>query len=249
MFPDSMAYFYYWNQPLDGPLRVNGEPNSPVLNGSEENKAAFLEGAKGTYPHMANFSFDYGNAHWTVLDSNRYSDWSDPALRDWLVADLKAARRAAWRFVGFHHPGLHSSKAHANDQWMRVLSPLFEEHGVDIVFGGHVHNYQRSKPMRFAPAGVVAKNGVVEGEVKLDRNFDGKTSTKPDGVVYIVTGAGGAGLYDPGQETDPASWQPFTEVFKSNVHSATVADVEGKRVSVRQIGDDGSLLDSFTITK
>ena len=31
---------------------------------------------------MANFSFDYGNAHWTVLDSNKNVDWTDPSLYD-----------------------------------------------------------------------------------------------------------------------------------------------------------------------
>ncbi len=250
LFPDSLAYFYYWNQPLNGPLTVNGAPNSPVLNGPpDENQAAFLRAAKGTYPQMSNFSFDYGNAHWTVLDSNRYSDWTDAGLQRWLIADLQSARRAAWRFVAFHHPGLHSSKAHAADQWMRVLSPIFEQNGVDIVFAGHVHNYQRSKPLRFAPSGGIAKNGAVEGEVTLDQNFDGKTNTRAQGVVYIVTGAGGAGLYDPGQEHDPASWKPFTEVFKSNQHSVTIADMEGKRVSIRQVSEDGTVLDSFTITK
>ena len=28
---------------------------------------------------MTNFSFDYGNAHWTVIDSNPYVDWTDKA--------------------------------------------------------------------------------------------------------------------------------------------------------------------------
>ncbi len=248
-FPDGLAYFYYWNQPLNGPLTAIGAANSPVISGPAENQAAFLEAVKPVYPRMANFSFDYGNAHWTVLDSNRYSDWTSAALQQWLIADLKAARRATWRFVAFHHPGLHSSKVHANDQWMRVLSPIFEQNAVDIVFGGHVHNYQRSKPLRFAPSGGVAANGVVEGDAKLDKNFDGKTNTKPDGIVYIVTGAGGAGLYDPPQEHDPASWKPFTEVFRSNQHSITIADMEDKRVGIRQVGEDGSLLDSFTVTR
>ena len=30
---------------------------------------------------MANFSFDYANAHWIVLDSNPYVDWTEPSLR------------------------------------------------------------------------------------------------------------------------------------------------------------------------
>ena len=39
---------------------------------------AFTEAAGEAYPRMTNFSFDYGNAHWTVIDSNPYVDWTDP---------------------------------------------------------------------------------------------------------------------------------------------------------------------------
>ena len=46
-------------------------------------------------------------------------------------------------------------------------------------------------------------------------------------MIYLVTGAGGAGLYNAKQEDDPASWQPFTHKFISPVHSLTVADVNG----------------------
>ena len=78
---------------------------------------------------VANYSFDYGDAHWTVLDSNFHADWTDPALVAWLVNDLNAARDAAWRFVAFHHPGFNSSRAHFDDQRMRVLAPALPLHG------------------------------------------------------------------------------------------------------------------------
>ena len=99
---------------------------------------------------MANFSFDYGNAHWTVLDSNPYVDWTDPELRAWVERDLAAAKDATWRFVAFHHPPFNSSRAHFGDQRMRVLVDLFEAGRVDVVWSGHVHNYQRTFPLTFA---------------------------------------------------------------------------------------------------
>ena len=34
---------------------------------------------------------------------------------------------------------------------MRVIAPILEANHVDIVFSGHVHNYQRSFPLTFAP--------------------------------------------------------------------------------------------------
>ncbi len=148
-FPDALAYFLYWDQPLNGPAPPpDAVKATHVLTGSADAEAPFREGAKPRYPRMANFSFDYGNSHWTVLDANRYMDWSNPSLREWLRKDLAAAQSATWRFVAFHQPGFNSSKEHFSEQQMRPLSPIFEEGNVDIVFAGHVHNYQRSFPSR-----------------------------------------------------------------------------------------------------
>ena len=45
-----------------------------------------------------------------------------------------SARGAAWRFVSFHQPGFNSSKTHFNEQYMRILAPVFEAGKVDIVY-------------------------------------------------------------------------------------------------------------------
>ena len=73
--------------------------------------------------------------------------------------------------------------------------------------------------------------------------------TRPEGVIYLVTGGGGASLYNPEQEDDPASWQEFTHKFVSKVHSLTVADVNGKVLTIRQISLRGQELDRFRVTK
>src|SRR4029077_10051655 len=117
-----LAYFLYWDQPLNGPVAPAGAVKAGhVLTGSEEAQPGFLAASKPRYPRMANFSFDYGNAHWTVLDANTYMDWSNPSLREWLAQDLTAARSATWRFVAFHQPCFNSSKHHFAEQYMRLL--------------------------------------------------------------------------------------------------------------------------------
>ena len=173
---------------------------------------------------MANFSFDYGNAHWTIVDSNPYVDWTDESLKSWVAADLAAAQNATWRFVVFHHPGFNSSREHFEQQQMRLLAPIFEAGQVDIVFNGHVHNYQRTFPLKFVPdkKGTLLVGGrdnknvrgrVVNGRWRLDKSFDGSSNTRPDGVIYLITGAGGQHLYNPEQTDDPDSWQKFTDKF------------------------------------
>jgi predicted phosphodiesterase len=259
-FPDALAYYLFWNQPLNGPLQAEGSASVPKMIASEANRKAFIDAAGNNYPRMANFSFDYGNAHWTVIDSNPYVDWTDTLLVNWVEKDLAASKDATWHFVMFHHPGFNSSKEHFEQQQMRLLSPIFDKAKVDIVFNGHVHNYQRTFPMTFVPdkKGVLLVGGmgmknirgrVVNGTWKLDKAFDGKTKTKPEGVIYLVTGAGGQELYNPEQNNDPDSWQKFTDKFISLAHSISVVDVDGKTLTVRQVGSNGQELDSFKITK
>jgi hypothetical protein len=254
-FPDALAYFLYWDQPLNGPVAKPGDAmTSHVLTGNPDAQPAFLEGAKPRYPRMANFSFDYGNAHWTVLDANKYMDWNSSALREWVAKDLAGARSATFRFVAFHQPGFNSSVVHFTDQWMRTLSPLFEAGNVDIVFAGHVHNYQRSFPLTFTPkpqpdGKSTGPKGEVAGDWKLDQAFGDGAASKPRGVIYIVSGAGGAELYNPEQQTQPSTWQPFTAKFLSQQHSLSVIDVDGKTLRLKQVSDTGEQIDAFRIMK
>jgi hypothetical protein len=253
-YPDGLAYFLYWDQPLNGPMGREGGRLVPKLVAHESTRAAFLQAAGPAYPRMANFSFDYGDAHWTVLDSNPYVDWTDRDLRGWVERDLAAARDTTWRFVAFHHPPFNSSRAHFGDQRMRVLADVFEAGRVDVVWSGHVHNYQRTFPLTFradrGPDGKPVRNAdKVPGRWVLDTSYDGRTQTRPRGVIYVITGAGGASLYNPDQQNDPVSWQPYTHKFLSQVHSLTVADLDGPSLTVRQVSATGEELDRFVVTK
>jgi hypothetical protein len=268
--PDNFAYFAYWSLPLNGPFRGVRATNTPTMRGDSALIRPLISAMRGRYPQMANYSFDYGNSHWTVIDGNIYMDWTDAALRNWLARDIAAAgkRGALWKFVLFHQPGFNSSKAHFTEQQMRLAADIFEQQGVDIVFTGHVHNYQRSYPMRFLlklegdPK--LARDGTLhpprdynystmpytlDGDYTLDKSFDGVTRTRPDGVIYIVTGAGGAGLYTPEQTGRRDTWQPFTHTMIADRFSLSVVDVNGSRLTFRQLAADGTELDRFVITK
>jgi hypothetical protein len=233
-------YVVYFRQPRNGPALIPGGKHATPIEGTEAEKQAFLLGAGPDYPRLANFSFDYGDSHWTAIDSNEYVDWDDPALRRWLEADIRSATGATWRFVTFHHPGMSSSHTHFDVQHMRKLAPLFERNRVDVDWMGHVHNYERSMPLRFKPASDAPRYGRVSGDFTLDRRYDGTKITRADGVLYIVTGGGGQHLYDPEQQTRPSTWQPFTTQFVATQHSLTVADVEGERMTVRQVTEAGA---------
>lgn len=254
-FGDALAFFLYWDEPLNGFVP---SPNSHAavhrLTGNDAAQPAFLAAAGPRYPLMANFSFDYGNAHWTMIDSNTYMDWTNPELREWLAKDLASAKDATWRFVAFHHPGFNSAKEHFTDQWMRTLSPVFEAGKVDVVFQGHVHNYQRTYPFTFAPkpqadGAALGPKGEVAGDWTFDKDFKDGQSAKPKGIVYITTGGGGAELYSVPMQKDPSTWQPFTYKFISEEHSLSLVDIDGKTFRMKQIDDTGKQVDYFQIVK
>ncbi len=252
-FPDGLAFFLAWSQPLNGPLGLDAK-NSPVLGGSQARKSAYLDAAGPTYPRMANFSFDFGDAHWTVLDANSYVDWTDPLLRAWVERDIASAPPGAWRLVAFHQPGFNSSVAHQPEQQMRLLADIFERGGVTIAFGGHVHNYQRSKPMTFtrrpwSDGRVQGPYGQVDGEWSLDLDYNGRDAIVPKGVIYVITGAGGASLHDTIRASKPETWHSFTERFVSTVHSFTLMDVNRDRLAIRQVDIDGAVVDEFAVTR
>ena len=177
-----------------------------------------------------------------------------------MIEDLADSKDAVWHFVLYHHPGFSSSREHFEQQQMRLLAPVFEKGKVDIVFNGHVHNYQRSFPLQFVPdkKGTLLVGGkenktvrgrVVTGKWTLDKSFDGKTNKKPKGVIYVVSGAGGQTLYNPEQQAEPDTWQKFTGKFISKIHSFTVVDVKGKTLKLKQVDVNGKAVDAVEITK
>ncbi|HTQ09110.1 MAG TPA: metallophosphoesterase [Fimbriimonadaceae bacterium] len=255
--PDSLGYFSNMYLPLNGP-----EANHPTpAVGNEEAVADFKNVAGERFPRMANYSFDYGDAHFLCLDSNVYVDPTDPALQAWIESDL-AGTDAAWKLVVYHHPAFNVGNEHYAEQHMRVLAPLLEKHGVSIVFSGHEHNYQRTRPIRFAPrdesgAKKIGKGKrLVPGDFSIDRSFDGAVHARPVGVIYLTTGAGGKHLYDPEINENPKNWlheedgnADYVARVVSDRHSITVVDVDSRTLIVRQVDEWGNEIDHFGLER
>jgi hypothetical protein len=72
----------------------------------------------------------------------------DKSQLDWLEQEL-AASGSDWKIAFFHHPLYSSGGTHGSDIKLREkLEPLFLKYGVDAVFSGHEHFYERIKPQK-----------------------------------------------------------------------------------------------------
>ena len=88
-------------------------------------------------------TFKKGNVRFFVIDSN----YLDPEQLEWLDKEL-AASGSDWKIAYFHHPLYTTARRGPEVEVRAVLEPLFVQHGVDVVFSGHEHVYERYTPQK-----------------------------------------------------------------------------------------------------
>jgi 3',5'-cyclic AMP phosphodiesterase CpdA len=90
------------------------------------------------------YTYARNNARFFALDSNLM----DQKQLEWLDAQLKSARED-WKICYFHHPLYSNAARHGSAVDLRVLlEPIFTRNGVNVVFSGHDHVYERVKPQK-----------------------------------------------------------------------------------------------------
>jgi len=165
------------------------------------------EGSRNNYYGQFNFP---GNEMWYSL--NWGSDLhiivlsSENAITGeqltWLKQDLAANQDAKWKVVLFHQPpyssGLHGSSTSIRNAWC----PLFDQYGVDLVFNGHDHDYERSKP--------IYNQAIVPDAT--------------DGTTYIVGGGWGAPLRSVG-----TNWWT---AYSRSIHHFMVVKIDGNTLNL-----------------
>jgi predicted phosphodiesterase len=173
------------------------------------------------------YTFTYGNAQFFMIDTKRdVSPGSDQ--HQWLEQELSRSK-ATWKFAVHHFSPYSSDENDYGDTWkgksprgdlkLRPLVELYEKHGLDICFFGHIHDYERTWPIR---------------EDKIDQNR---------GVIYVQAGGAGGGLenYAPTR-----SW--FTAKVHRDHHFVLVS-ICGKTLQLQAIDQNGILFDQVTLNK
>jgi predicted phosphodiesterase len=109
-----------------------------------------------------------------ALDSN----YMDREQLQWLTVELKNSQ-SDWKICFFHHPLYSSGEKHGPSLELRkIIEPLFVENGVDVVFQGHEHLYERVKPQKgiyYFTSGAAAKlrpGGLEKNQPITAKGFD-----------------------------------------------------------------------------
>ncbi len=176
------------------------------------------------------YAFTVGNARFIALQAegnHGHGSLEDvgSAQHRWLVQELRTADgdpRIDWIIIYLHRPLYSASTGpfgYGSDLDLRAaLRPLFDMYGADLVFAGHDHDYQRSKPIR--------SEKVVE---------------PGHGTVYYVTGGGGGLMSLRGVEPE---W--FTARAEEVFHFLRVR-LDGGSIQIEAVNDRGVVFDRLVL--
>eukprot|EP01083_Nonionella_stella_P025246 69559_1 len=194
--------------------RFRGQP-LPQYNAPQ-----VVDTESGPCPNNWFYSFDYGLVHYVSISSEIYFTfpWLIPAQYEWLEKDLKAANanrsRTPW-IVVYHHRPLYCTgtgsecgsqtfvmrngvQVNGSSEYEYGLEDMYYKYGVDFVFTGHVHNYERVYD--------VYQN-------KTDQRTEDMTAT-----TYVITGdAGNREKHHPFDQNSNPKWS----AYRTTVYSFT----------------------------
>ena len=189
------------------------------------------------------YSYDYKQVHFVIMAA--LSDYEQGSEQyNFVKQDLEKASQNEdinWIIVSTYKPLYTSPSQHEAEIDLReIYHPLFEKYDVDLVLGGHNHNYQRTYPLTYNPN--------KSSKPVPTNNFGTGYNSKADGIVFATVGTGGVNFYsldgrDPYMATQFADKFGFLNIEIKNGNpdtklTGTFYDNKGSEVA-----------DEFTIEK
>ncbi|OLS16184.1 MAG: hypothetical protein RBG13Loki_0169, partial [Promethearchaeota archaeon CR_4] len=144
----------------------------------------------GSPPNQENdydYWFIYANVFFISLDYN--FNYGSPGSSDyaWLNATLSLAQNLRgngtinWIVMRWHSPPYNGGTRHGEDLTIQnTLCPVIEAAGVDVVFNGHEHIYEKNAQIR--------NKAVITKDSLIPYSYNASVA----GTIYIIAGVGGA---------------------------------------------------------
>jgi predicted phosphodiesterase len=188
------------------------------------------------------YSFDIHNVHvLTMATEEKFG--TDSEQYSFVVNDLRKAANnpdIKWIIVTMHYPFYSSpntckeSDCAGNKESRELFHPLFDKYGVDLVLQGHVHNYERSLPLKFNQES--SSEPIVTSNAKTDYE-------NPEGVIFAIVGTGGVNLHGL---SDSAPFMAYQQDSKFGILDMHISD---DKLDAKFVTNDGATLDHFSISK
>jgi predicted MPP superfamily phosphohydrolase len=188
------------------------------------------------------YSFDIKNVHVLTMATEEKFDTNSEQY-NFVVNDLRKAANnpdIKWIIVTMHYPFYSSpntckeSDCAGNEESRDLFHPLFDKYGVDLVLQGHVHNYQRSFPLKFNQES--SSKPLVASNSKADYE-------NPNGVIFAIVGTGGVNLHGL---SDSAPFMAYQQDSKFGILDMHISD---NKLDAKFVTNDGATLDHFSISK
>jgi len=211
------------------------------------------EGFSGYMSHFGisqtYYSFNYQNTHVLVMDSDKVSFSSGSAQYNFVINDLQTASQNPninWIIVYIHKqmytsPNTCSASSCSNTasdatSLRNTYHAKFEQYGVDLVLNGHVHNYQRTYPIKY-------DSGSPSSPTVTSSNTN--SYTNPTGQIFVTVGTGGVNFHALSGKASFVAKQQDDLFGQLDIKITN----NGGKLEGRHYANSGSVLDSFSITK
>ena len=164
----------YGSQRPEDFIRKFERPYKPLLDGGVKFYASLGNHDKASNDAYGPFNMN-GNRYYTYVRNDvRFlaldSNYLDPRQLGWLETTLRDAKES-WKIAYFHHPLYSDGGRHGSEVELRVkLEPLFVKYGVNVVYSGHDHIYERLVPQMGIVYFVAGASGELrQGDLKRSK--------------------------------------------------------------------------------
>ena len=186
-----------------------------------------------------NYSYTYGNALFINLNSNYTSSSELEKQKQWIINEAATKGEGKFIIISFHKAPFGGTHAGDSDvlRIKKVLVPVFEQIGADLVLQGHDHNYIRTYPI---------KNGVPNKSANSEL-----INTSQDGVIYMMSRNSGEKNYSVTSKKDYMNvlWNYSAEINSVNATVFSAITVEEDKIIVTAYTSDYRVIDTYTLVQ
>jgi hypothetical protein len=187
------------------------------------------------------YSYNINNVHVLTMATEEKFDTNSEQY-NFVVNDLRNTANnpdIKWIIVTMHSPFYSSPNTFkefdcGGDEACQLYHPLFDKYGVDLVLQGHVHNYERSFPLKFNQA--TPSNPIVTSTMKTDYE-------NPDGEIFAIVGTGGVNLHGLSDSAPFIASQQDSNFGILDIH------LSDNKLDAKFVTNDGVIDDHFSISK